>query len=110
MSVPSAGNMGMSKELVRQERDLTHMLQPKYLWYNVWCIDGTSFLCATDWTIYAPPIPPPHFALSNPIVVETLESFPHLFDIVTSINIDCFEELLVTHSNQPFIQSICHGL
>lgn len=110
-SVPSASNMDMAKVLVRWESDLMHGLQPRYLRYNIWCNDGSSSLCAANWTITAAPLPPPPPAeLSNPLITSTLESYPYLFDIVMPIKVDRFEALLVSHPNQPFVQSICQGL
>jgi hypothetical protein len=61
--------------------------------------------------ITAPPIPLlPSTELSNPIILDMLESHPHLFDIVMPINVDHFEALLVSHPNWPFVRSICQGL
>ena len=39
--------------------------------------------------------------------METIRDHPHLFKIVTPINVDRFEELLKTHPNAPFVQSVC---
>jgi len=36
--------------------------------------------------------------------------YPHLFKIVMPIKVDVFRTLLMTHPNQPFIESICKGL
>ncbi|KAF8224517.1 hypothetical protein L208DRAFT_1410096 [Tricholoma matsutake] len=33
-----------------------------------------------------------------------------LFKIIMPINIDRFEELLITHPNCPFVNSVCRGL
>ena len=35
---------------------------------------------------------------------------PHLFKIVTPIKVDQFEDLLKTHPNRPFVDSVCYGL
>jgi len=68
-------------------------------------------MSAANWTIYAPPLPPPpDVELANPVVISTIKSHPHLFKIVTPINVDRFEDLLSAHPNQPLVQSICQGL
>jgi len=110
-SAPSVDLPGISKILVRQERDLMHMLQPKYLQYNLWCTDSSLSICAANWMIYAPPLPPPPtIELSNPVIIDTIKSHPHLFKIITPINVDHFEDLFSAHPNQPLVQSICQGL
>ena len=55
------------------------------------------------------PRPPPD-ELNNKVVADTIASNPSLFTIVTPINVDRFEELLVTHPNRPFVESVCWGL
>ena len=91
--------------------DLIHSLQPKYLRYNSWREEHTFSLCTADWTLTAPPIPPPpQHELANPIAAKTIQENPHLFKIVTPINVDRFEELLKTHPNRPFVDSVCRGL
>jgi len=64
-------------------------------------------MSAANWTIYAPPLPPPpDVELANPVVISTIKSHPHLFKIVTLINMDHFEDLLSAHPNQPLVQSV----
>lgn len=48
--------------------------------------------------------------LSNTVALRTIENYPHLFKIVTPINVDWLESLLATHSNQELTLSMCHGL
>ncbi|KIN94154.1 hypothetical protein M404DRAFT_63218, partial [Pisolithus tinctorius Marx 270] len=55
------------------------------------------------------PQPPPE-EFENTVAVDTISSNPHLFQVITPINVDHFEELLHDHPNQNFIQSICCGL
>jgi hypothetical protein len=55
------------------------------------------------------PHPPPE-EFANPDAVSTIENNPLLFKIVTPINVDHFEQLLSTHPNQPFVQSVCTSL
>jgi hypothetical protein len=63
---------------------------------------------ATETTL---PVPrPPQSEYENEIAVKTIEENPHLFPIVTPINVDRFQELLATHPNQPYVQSVCTAL
>ncbi|TEB31528.1 hypothetical protein FA13DRAFT_1595492, partial [Coprinellus micaceus] len=57
------------------------------------------------------PLPsPPLSVLHDPIVSTTINENPHLFRIVTPVNIDRFEQLLATHPNQPFVSSVVRSL
>ncbi|KAL6306384.1 hypothetical protein BKA93DRAFT_711167, partial [Sparassis latifolia] len=47
---------------------------------------------------------------NNPIVNDTLAKYPHLFKVVTPIDVDRFEQLLWDHPNPPFVASVCKGL
>ncbi|KAF8800171.1 hypothetical protein BYT27DRAFT_7217111 [Phlegmacium glaucopus] len=61
--------------------------------------------------MFASPLPhPPPLETTNPIVCETITNNPDLFQIVTPINVDKFEQLLSNHPNQPFVHSVCQGL
>ena len=44
------------------------------------------------------------------MALATIQSNPHLFHIVTPINADCFQSLLSSHPNQPFVEFVCRGL
>ena len=86
-------------------------LQPKYLRHNLW--DNGSSLSPTtaEWSEHAKPLPrPPLSELSNPVSSKTIASFPHLFQIQTSIKVDIFENLLKDHPNLSFVKSVCDGL
>jgi len=101
----------MERILVRREVDLMHDHQPRYLRYNSWHEGAPFSPCTADWTLHAPPIPPPPIhELENAVAAKTIAENPHLFKIVTPINVDCFEELLKTHLNRPFVDSVCRGL
>ena len=39
-----------------------------------------------------------------------LETYPHLFKVVTLIDANRFEELLTNHPNKGLVSSLCHGL
>ncbi|TFY54350.1 hypothetical protein EVG20_g9737 [Dentipellis fragilis] len=73
--------------------------------------DYHSHTPAADWSLTAVPLPsPPQNELDNVAANETIAKYPHLFKIVSPINVDKFEELLQTHPNQPFVKSVCRGL
>jgi hypothetical protein len=60
---------------------------------------------------YAEPVPsPPLNEISDSDAARTIARRPDLFHIVTPINVDRFEELLVDHPNQPFVKSVCRAL
>ncbi|KAF6741799.1 hypothetical protein DFP72DRAFT_758594, partial [Ephemerocybe angulata] len=57
------------------------------------------------------PLPqPPQHVLDDPDVTATLASHPHLFRIVTPVNIKRLQELTSTHPNPAFVRSILQGL
>ncbi|RDB25644.1 hypothetical protein Hypma_006531 [Hypsizygus marmoreus] len=91
--------------------DVKHGLQPKYLRYNIWRVDGSFTPSSADWTVHAKPLPsPPLSELNDPIVTKTINDNPSLFAVITPINVNQFEKLLATHPNQPFVKSVCRGL
>ena len=62
-------------------------------------------------TLTDEPLPrPPFEEFSNREAIKTIHDNRHLFKIVTPINVKRFEELLETHPNQPFVQSVCVSL
>ena len=101
----------MGKNLAMSKKILAHELHPKYLRYNIWD-SGEHFLrSSADWSETASPLPSiPKSELANSVVAKTINDNPHLFDIVTPIFVDRFEELLKPHPNQPFVFSVCRGL
>ena len=68
------------------------------------------------------PLPVAHYVTDNPLLRPGSEEFlnskamdticdnPHQFKIITPINIPVFKELLDSHPNKPFIQSVCTSL
>ncbi|PPQ97480.1 hypothetical protein CVT26_002828, partial [Gymnopilus dilepis] len=57
------------------------------------------------------PLPPvPDHELNNSILSTTIASNPDLFTIVTPVRISTLRNLLDSHPNQPFVNSICDGL
>ena len=60
------------------------------------------------WTEFAELLPsPPASKFDNLEALATIQSHPHLFCIVTPINVDRFQSLLSSHPNQPFVKSVC---
>lgn len=106
----SASAWGTVKNSVIAKKELALELRPKYLRYNIW--DGGPHFShsSADWTETAAPLPSiPTSELANPIVTRTINENPHLFDIVTPIFVERFEELLESHPNQAFVKSVCRG-
>lgn len=63
------------------------------------------------WTESAAPMPhPPLEEFHNLDVSVTIANNLDLFKIISPINVNHFQSLLVNHPNQPFIESICIGL
>jgi hypothetical protein len=91
---------------------LARALRPKFLRHNIWAPgEFPSARSVADWTETAAPLPsPPQRELEDPIVTKTIQENPHLFKIVTPINVDRFEELLRDHPNPAFVASVCRGL
>ena len=62
----------------------------------------------TEDTLLLPSVPLEEF--KNMEAINTIFSNPHLFKIVTPINISCFKELLSSHPNRSFVDSVIYGL
>lgn len=86
-------------------------LVPKYRRFNVWDDIGHRLPNTADWTLTARPLPrPPEGELSNVLNATTIRNNPSLFCVSTPINVDRFEELLVSHPNRAFVDSVLVGL
>ena len=87
--------------------------RPKYMQHSVWT-DADSANCFSPTarsTLTDEPLPrPPPKEFENLDADSTIRQNPHLFPIVTPINVQRFEELLETHPNKPFVESICVSL
>ncbi|KAG2747704.1 hypothetical protein P692DRAFT_20647863, partial [Suillus brevipes Sb2] len=59
---------------------------------------------------YAEPVPTAPSYLADSDAAHTVANHPELFKIITPINVDCFQDLLADHPNQPFVQSVCRAL
>ena len=111
MHAKSANSLATEKSIAIAKKELAHELRPRNLRYNIW--EGGSHFShsSADWSETALLLPSiPTSELNNPIVTKTIKENPHLFDIITPIFIDQFENLLNSHPNQAFIKSVCQGL
>jgi hypothetical protein len=97
--------------LQRNSSEVTNEIRPKYLRYNIWDPNSEFTPNTSDWTLTAEPLEgPPQSAFDNKPVTKTIHENPHLFKIVTPINVDIFETYLATHPNRNFVRSVCDGL
>lgn len=84
---------------------------PRYLRGFVWTGEESSHNPSVEYSLYAEPLPrPPATALANLDVSNLVTSHPHLFPIVTPINVDLFEKYLEPHPNRAFVDSVVQGL
>lgn len=62
-------------------------------------------------SLSAPPFgPPPSSVLSDPVLLSTLDSHPHLFDVSSPFDLDKLTVFLRVHPNRPLVDSILLGL
>lgn len=87
-------------------------LRPRYLRGFAWRWDEERLeMPAAHRSLYARPLPrPPATVLAASHFSQAVVSAPHLFDIVTPIDLNEFERLLGTHPNRPFVDSVIVGL
>ena len=85
--------------------------RPCYTRGLLWDNEDDVLSMTAQYSLTAAPVPHVPFAeSSNPTVQKTITDHPHLFKVDCHINVDCFEELLLRHPNQLFVQSVCHAL
>ena len=83
---------------------------PCYARDLVWDEVLTHHMTLMQFTKIAPPLPsPPDNELNNQVALDTIVHNPHLFKLVTPINVDIFESYLTSHPNRPFVSSVCCG-
>ena len=112
-TVRSQGTEERSADDQQEEREEPLLRKPRYLERSVWTNPDTSpsFSPTARRTITDAPLPrPPPEEFNNTEALSTIKLNPHLFRIVTPINVNRFEELLAPHPNQPFVQSVCISL
>jgi hypothetical protein len=62
-------------------------------------------------SFFAKPVPhPPSSIVDDLVVHSTITALPNIFKIVTPIKVDSLWNLLTSHPNQPFVNSICKAL
>ena len=97
----------------REEPEGLHLKRPKYLERSVWANPDSSpsYSPTARCTLTNAPLPRPDpDEFDNTEAMTTIQQNPHLFRIVTPIKVNRFEELLATHPNQPFVESVCVSL
>ena len=85
--------------------------RPRFARDFVWTDNEPPRTTLALWTESMPPFPtPPENELNNPVALDTIRNYPHLFKIVTPLDVDRLESLLALHPNRPAVASMCHGL
>ena len=110
-SATNVRRQGIRAETV-ESREMEPM-RPRYMQHSVWAdTDASHHISPTACcTLTDDPLPrPPPEEFRNFDAVSTVNDNPHLFKIVTPINVVRFEELLESHPNRPFVHSVCTSL
>jgi hypothetical protein len=110
MSATNAKRQDIKEKTVGSSKLATE--RPKYMQRSVWTGADDSSLCSPTacCTVSDNPLPRPPQEEFTIDAVSTIRNNPHLFKIVTPINVTRFEELLETHPNSSFTQSVCVSL
>lgn len=115
ISVESAGvDTKPEKTSVRKRRAIDWELQrakrPRYARDWLWENHEVSETPSSTASETAPPIPSvPRCIREDSILNRTLQDYPHLFKIITPVNVDRLEQLLTSHPNRPLVESVCRG-
>ena len=113
MHVENASNQGINQGNATDKRSERWRNKPRYARDMIWEPDGMTHPSASTVTasMFEDPIPdvPQNEHLNTP-ALTTIRRNPHLFQIITPINIDLFESYLSSHPNRPFVLSVCRGL
>ena len=110
MSATSAEQRDTKGKTVRSDEYESETKRPRYMERSVWTDADTSPLVSPTaaCTLSDEPLPRPSLQeFSNLDAMQTIHDNPHLFRIVSPINVDRFEKLLETHPNKLFVQSVC---
>ena len=118
MPTSSVNSQDMDRMAALSRIDAAYSMHLKYLQYNLWSgEEETNFgnsspsPCLANWAEQAEPLPAVlERELANSEAMKTIRENPNLFKIVTPINVDHFENLLESHPNHPFVESVCRGL
>ena len=75
---------------------------------NITEVSSSPVVCDT---FFANPVPQQSFIELNYVAAcSTLLSHSYLFKVITPINVNEFQALLMSHPNQTFVHSVCHVL
>ena len=73
----------------------------------LWRDDDQTLGKVAKYSIAADPVPQPPFGEGRfEVELRTIAEHPNLFKIVTPINVDALEALLINHPNRPFVDSV----
>jgi len=90
--------------------EATSMKKPRFH-RLMWTKGEAGLTPAATYTETAAPLPDvPVVDLENDVVTNTLTNHPDLLKIVTPLNIDEMEKMLITHPNQVLVESLLTGL
>ena len=85
--------------------------RPRYTRGFLWTDEDDTLSPTVQWSLTAKPLPSvPSKEYQNQAAVHTIDSNPHLFEIITPIKVNRFQELLSRHPNQPTVRSVCRSL
>ena len=85
--------------------------RPRHRRGLIWSPLDATFSPTARSSEYAPPVPePPLHERVGSDAARTVAARPELFDIVTPIDVDRFEQLLEDHPNPTFVSSVCRAL
>jgi hypothetical protein len=85
--------------------------RPKWARGFLWAENAVSLTPSASSTELADPFPTvPDSVLRDNAAAQTIADHPSLFQVVTPINVDCFEALLASHPNRPLVYSVCKSL
>src|SRR5260221_108287 len=76
--------------------------------FGVGDISHTPSATYTESASLVPSVPASDYWYTE--ITHTIRSHPHLFPIITPINVDPFEHLLHNHPNNQLVVSVCQGL
>ncbi|XP_006460709.1 hypothetical protein AGABI2DRAFT_117638 [Agaricus bisporus var. bisporus H97] len=87
------------------------VVRPKYLRYNHWDLDGRPSPSVMSWSEKAEALPSPPNLPFDHAIMSTIRGHPHLFQIVTPLNVHIFRQVLIKskHPNPDFCDSVCDG-
>ncbi|KAF9034568.1 hypothetical protein BJ165DRAFT_1356210 [Panaeolus papilionaceus] len=90
---------------VRKQGEIARNFVPVWKRYNDW--DEDTPIGTVQWTLTAPPLPPPpNEVLDDPIVSNTIRDHPEYFPIITPVNIPNLHTELQGHPNLPLTTSV----